>query len=137
MDADRFDAAARSLVHETTQRRTLGGLLVGGTLALLGLAQPEDAWAGSRGCKRCNSACERCVRGNCHKNNRGQKVCKRGRCRRKPPGTPCVKDIGTVGLCQFDGSCCRPSTAPCTDVCLPNSFCTTCCSGVCFANGLC
>ena len=50
MDADRFDAMAKTLISETSRRRTLGSLL-GASLAALGLTHPRETRAKSGRCK--------------------------------------------------------------------------------------
>ena len=87
MDADRFDALARTLTT-TRSRRSLARLLSGGLLAttgLLAVAAPEAAAVRCSGQADC-PLCYRCTR--------------RGRCRKKPDGTICA----TTGTCQ-DGLC--------------------------------
>src|SRR5215213_4723115 len=91
MDTDAFTTLTRSLSstqpRSTTRRRLtrlLGGLALGGPLALLGLSQAEAT---------CKKKCGPCKR------------CKKGKCKPKPAGTAC-----TGGTCQ-NGTC-IPATAP-------------------------
>ncbi|MDQ3692459.1 MAG: DUF1554 domain-containing protein [Chloroflexota bacterium] len=98
MDAKRFDAIAKVLITETTRRRPLAALL-GGTLALLGLAHPDDGAAASGKCKPTCGTCRRCKKGKCKKTKRG-KTCKKGKCQPRPNGTAC----GECQACQR-GTC--------------------------------
>jgi hypothetical protein len=66
MDADRFDALARTLTAAGSWRWTLAAL--GGVLGLLSLAGPDEAAAAkSAKCKPKCGECESCKRGNCRK----------------------------------------------------------------------
>lgn len=156
MDGNRFDALAKTLIAATSRRRTLSGLL-GGTLGLLGLADPDGAWSAKSGrCKKKCDECEKCQKGKCRKTKSGKKRCKKGKCQPKANGTPCFE---ATGACQ-NGRCVCPSgreecpadPGRCIPVCGPgttrnpltcgccqttNQTCTplgansACCSGAC------
>ena len=90
MDHGTLDALTRSLTDSppgSTTRRTvtrlLGGLALGGPLALLGLREAEA---------KCKKKCGVCKR------------CKKGKCKPKPAGTACAG-----GTCQ--GGACLPAAA--------------------------
>jgi hypothetical protein len=128
MDADRFDALARSLTAARSRRRALAAL--SGALGLVvGASSVEEAEAKKKKCPPC-------------------KKLKKGKCKKKKPdGTPCP-----TGTCQ-SGSCVSSSSPPpapppppvctpsCTDgkVCQAGNVCAcpstteacgdTCCSG--------
>ena len=93
MDADRFDAIARTL--GTTRRSTLhllaGGAL-GGLLALLGHGEATAA------CRQVGKPCTRS--GQCCTGAR----CKRGKCRCKTTHVPCVGTTSTI--CCLNGADC-------------------------------
>jgi hypothetical protein len=98
VDADRFDALARSLTSAGSRRRALVATL-GGALGALELADPDAASAAQPPkCKRKPGECERCQRGKCERKN-GDKHCKAGKIKAKAFGTPC-----SVGSCQ-NGAC--------------------------------
>src|SRR5215213_572946 len=91
MDNSAFDTLTRALnsshAQSTTRRgmtRFLGGLALGGPLALLGLNQAEA---------KCKKTCGPCKR------------CKHGKCKPKPTGTACPG-----GTCQ--GGTCIPAASP-------------------------
>ena len=91
MENDAFDSLTRSLTASLTGRTTrrgitrlLGGLALGGPLALLGLSEAEAK------CKKPYGPCQRC---------------KKGKCKPKPAGTVC-----TGGTCQR--GVCIPAAAP-------------------------
>ena len=131
MDGARFDALAKTLVAATNRRRTLGGL-VAGTLALLGLADPEEAWSAKSGkCKPKCDNCERCKKGKCRTNNQGKKVCKKGKCKPKKGLVNCastgqVRNEVTCGCCTVPGGSCDPQGEN-----------VDCCSGFCGFPGVC
>jgi hypothetical protein len=104
MDADRFDIFTRSLTTFGS-RRTLAAALVG-SLAVLGLAGPDDVAAAKSGtCKRKPGECEPCKKGKCERKN-GKKCCKAGKIKAEAVGTPC-----RVGSCR-DGSCVAAAGCP-------------------------
>jgi hypothetical protein len=139
MDESRIDALARTLVAPASRRRTLGGVLLG-ALATLGLAQPDDVWAGKTGqCKKDCGSCGRCQKGTCSHNHNGKRRCKNGKCIARAIGAPCTNTNVTpsvTGTCQADKRCCRVTGTFCTDACpvgtntVPFS-CSSCCSGQC------
>src|SRR5215213_248587 len=90
MENATVDRVTRSRIaaypRSTTRRgmtRLLGGLALGGPLALLGLREAEA---------KCKKKCGPCKR------------CKKGKCKPKPAGTACAG-----GTCQ--GGACLPATA--------------------------
>jgi hypothetical protein len=92
MENDAFDSLTRSFTashsDSMTRRgitRLLGGLALGGPLAVLGWAEVEA---------KCKKKCGPCKR------------CKKGKCKPKPAGTAC-----TGGTCQ--GGACVQSSASC------------------------
>ncbi len=87
MDADRFDALARTLTT-TRSRRSLARLLSGGLLAMTGLLAVAAPDAAAVRCSR-EADCPLCYR-----------CTRRGRCRQKPDGATCA----TIGTCQ-NGLC--------------------------------
>ena len=134
MDADRFDAIARTSISATNRRYTLGALL-GGALAVLGVAPPDTSAAKSGKCKPKCGECEKCKKGDCDKKN-GKKVCKKGKCKPKADGTPCTAFAG--GVCRT-GACVNLQTdeANCgsvSTVCGPSQVCQ---AGSCFPSGTC
>ena len=158
MDGNRFDAIAKTLIAATSRRRTLGGLL-GGTLGLLGLADPEEAWSAKSGrCKPKCDKCERCEKGKCRRTKSGKKRCKKGKCVLQPGAPRCgageVRNPDTCGCCQTNGQRCSPPgvgnccSEGCFDVGGGNVICrgrpagfsctfgAQCQSGVC-SNGIC
>jgi hypothetical protein len=106
VDNGSFNALVSSLIGprpgSTTRRgltRLLGGLTLGGPLALLGWSQAEA---------KCKKKCGPCKR------------CKNGKCRPKPTGTACAG-----GTCQ--GGACLPVAPPaptCAQTC--PSTCVAC-----------
>ena len=102
MDADRFDALARSLTATGSRRRALTAL--GGSLGLLGLTHPNGVTAAKSGkCKPACGECEKCKKGDCDKKD-GKKHCHKGKCKPKPDGTAC-----SGGRACQAGSCVCPS----------------------------
>ena len=96
MDADGFDALARSLTATGSRRRALA--VLSGVFGLaLGTPSPEAAAA--------KKTCPPCKKRN-----------KQGKCKKKPNGTPCAD-----GSCQR-GSCVAAAARPC----VPESAGTTC-----------
>jgi hypothetical protein len=105
MDGSAFDRLTRTVIAPRTRRgvhRLLGGLAVGGPLALLGGAAGEA-----------------------RKKNKKKKPCppckkrKKGKCKANlPEGTPCISPAGQGGMCQ-GGSCVAaaipPPAATCSD----------------------
>src|SRR5215213_3578267 len=94
MDHGTLDALTRSLTDSppgSTTRRTmtrlLGGLALGGPLALLGLREAEA---------KCKKKCGPCKR------------CKKGKCKPKPAGTACAGGTCHKGTCVTAA----PSTGP-------------------------
>lgn len=119
MDGATFDVLAKSLTAATSRRRTLTGLLVG-TLGLLGLADPDEAWSAKSGtCKPKCGECENCDKGTCKKTNNGKK-CKKGKCTPKANGTACSGD----GTCQ--GGVCSVSFCTGKNSCAAGNAPTTC-----------
>ena len=120
MDADRFDAIAKTLITHTSRRRTLGGL-VGAALVAIRLTDPDEASAStSRKCKPKCGECRKCQKGDCKMKN-GKKVCKKGKCKPQPNGTACSVGtcqnggcicpfVGLRGLCADAGACCTSTT---------------------------
>ncbi len=122
MDAERFDALARSL-FVSPSRRSLLGAVVGGALATVGMDRAEAKK--SRKKKKCKNC------GECQQ-------CTKRKCVAKPDGTACSGgSICQGGICASgctctapaicggpDGECCDPEGTPCT------SF-AGCCSGEC------
>src|SRR5688500_10903147 len=130
MDGNRFDALTKSLIAATSRRRTLGGL-VAGTLALLGLADPEEAWSAKSGkCKPKCDKCERCKKGKCRRTNDGKKRCRKGKCVLQPGAPNCgsgqVRNEETCGCCSPPGGSCAPQGEN-----------VDCCSGFCGFPGVC
>jgi hypothetical protein len=144
MDADRFDALARSLTVAGSRRRALTAL--SGSLGLLGFARPDEATAAKSGrCKPTCGECEKCKRGDC-KRKHGERHCKKGRCKPKLDGTACsggrVCQAGSCvctggrEFCGLDCGCCVPNAPianaiPGRHVCTASSECCdggTCCN---------
>jgi hypothetical protein len=125
MDGNRFDALVKTLIAGTNRRRTLSALL-GGTLGLLGLADPDEVWSAKSGkCKQeCDPLCEFCKEGRCRtkkkRNGKKVKVCKRGKCKPKSNETRCAAPAG--GICQNGACACPNGTEACgggSGVCVP------------------
>ena len=100
MDDGAFDAVTRSLTASltgsTTRRgmtRLLGGLALGGPLALVGLVGAEAK------CKKKCGPCKRCKKGKCKKN--------------RPDGTACPGGTCQSGRCIAAGPS-LPPPSPCT-----------------------
>jgi len=144
VDDSRFDAIAKAFGSLASRRLTLG-VLLGGTLGRLGLAETE-AKGNSGKCKPACTQCNTCDKGKCHKNKHGKKVCKKGKCKPQS-GTLCTVASGAGGSCQ-NGTCvitCTGDTTNCGGTCrnlqTDNAHCgacntpcaagLTCCSGVC------
>jgi len=110
MNTDAFETLTRSLIGarpgSTTRRgmtRLLGGLALGGPLALLGWSQTEA---------KCTKKCGPCKR------------CKKGKCKPMPAGTTC-----TGGTCQ--GGDCVPTAASPPPPPLPAPTCAETCPSAC------
>lgn len=97
MDRTRLDALVKTLIAETSRRRTLRGL-VGGTLGILGLSLPDEAAAAAK-CKPTCDECATCKKGKCRKTRSGKKKCKKGKCRPKANGTTCSRGECHSGRC--------------------------------------
>lgn len=90
MDADRFDALARSLTAAGSRRRALAAALGGAFGTALGAFSVDENAAAKKKCPPCKKR-------------------KKGKCKkRKPDGTPCPG-----GVCQ-SGRCCSPEPAAVT-----------------------
>jgi hypothetical protein len=101
MDANRFDAIARSFTIAIPRRSTTGALL-GGSLALL-LARFGNGDADARRRKkRCKEPCAECER------------CKKGKCKARPDGDRC----GNGGVCEDRKCVCPSGTETCGDACV-------------------
>jgi hypothetical protein len=138
MDADRFDALARSLTATGSRRRALTAL--GGSLGLLGMALPNEATAAKTGkCKPKCGECEKCKKGDCKRKN-GKKRCKKGKCQpltgpacsggRVCQAGACVC-AGAREFCGLDCGCCVPN-APVSGALPGRHTCTAsseCCGG--------
>jgi hypothetical protein len=110
VDANRFDAIARSFTIAVPRRSTTGAL-IGGSLALL-LTRFGSGYADAKRRKtlkstrkkRCKEPCAECER--CLK--------KKGKCKPRPDGDAC----GHGGICE-DGNCvCPHGTETCGDACV-------------------
>lgn len=124
MESDRFDALTRLL---SSRRSTLGGLL-GGTLALLGLTQPEEVSAARcpKGKKPCRKGCipraRCCTNADCQTRTTGR-VCRQGRCQCPPGRTLCggrcrnlqsdATNCGACGVVCIGGRICQNRACVC------------------------
>ena len=138
MDADHFDALARSLTAVGSRRRTLV-VALSAAVGLRGLVRPDHAAAATfRKCKPKCGECEKCKKGKCDK-KQGKKVCKPGKCTPKPNDTPCAGTGRCLNrTCNLQPTCKQAGQA--------GGGCTTfnpavCCSGICnvilFDGGFC
>jgi hypothetical protein len=130
MDADRFDALARSLTAAGSRRRALAATL-GMALSALNLTGPDSSAAGNSGkCQRQPNECETCAKGKCRRKN-GKKICKAGKIQPKAEGMAC-----SGGSCQ-NGQCISPTGVVVT-VPPPSGGCpsgTAACPGGCVDTG--
>lgn len=129
MDGNRFDAFAKSISSTASRRRSLGALL-GGGIAVFGLAKPDEAWSAKSGkCRETCGPCEACRKGKCKRKN-GRKRCKPGTCELLPGLSECpagqVRNPTTCGCCQANGQTCEQGGGN------PGNLC---CSGGCFDIG--
>jgi hypothetical protein len=99
MEDTRFDDMTKALGAPKTRRLTLG-VLLGGALHALGLAEAEAAKR--RGCKPAPNECQTCKKGKCRKTNNGKK-CKKGKLKPKADGTLCSAGTCLTGTCLADG----------------------------------
>jgi hypothetical protein len=133
MDDVRFDILSRSLSTDQSRRtiaRLLGGLALGGPLALLRLAEAEAK------CKKKCGPCKRCKKGKCKPKPAGTAcsggTCQRGACIADAP-EPCVpQDPATVcaaGCGTRSDNCGRAVVCLCPDgdLCLGNGSCAQIC----------
>src|SRR5215217_2410038 len=123
MDDGAFDAVTRSLTASltgsTTRRgmtRLLGGLALGGPLALVGLVGAEAK------CKKKCGPCKRCKHGKCKPRPAGTVcaggTCQRGACVASTPAVACSCPVGKS--CLSNGRCaatCDPAAQNCPASC--------------------
>jgi hypothetical protein len=133
VEDNRFDPIIKALDPLTTRRLTLG-VLIGGALGRLGLADSEARGSSGKCKPKCNE-CEKCDKGSCKRKN-GERHCHKGKCKPKAAGTPCAAFPG--GACQ-NGTCvnlkadetncgslgkaCRPTQVCEAGSCFPRSTC--------------
>ena len=116
MESTTFDVLTQTFAIRHSRRgmtRLLGGLALGGPLALLGLSKAEA---------KCRKKCGPCKR------------CKKGKCKPRPAGTVCAG-----GTCQ--GGACVPTTPPPPPLICPSGTfalagrCVPGCGEACTAKG--
>jgi hypothetical protein len=142
MDADRFDAAARSLVRAAGRRRFLLGAVAAG----LGLAGAETAPAKRRKtCRKSCGACRRCRNGRCKARGDGTacgggRVCTGGACRcpdgQKACQGGCIAETECCDGCADDLTCCT-NVGACKDLRNDFAFCGGCTNAACANGALC
>ena len=112
METTRLASLAK-VVGTWTNRRSALSFLTALGLGGLDLSAADAARSGK--CKPKCGKCERCDRGDCHKNDKGKKVCQKGKCKPRAFGTACNKPSG--GICQNSSCICASGFTNCSDVC--------------------
>lgn len=136
MDADHFDALAKSLSHGAIRRRVVPGLLGGALASLLaGLETGARPKKSERERDRVSDEKKKCPP--CKKRKKGK--CKK----KKPDGTACPGGTCRSGKCHAnDGVCANPGTCGDRPPCGPSGTRCSCVTTVegeafCMSEGLC